>query len=79
MFTVSWISLAVDDNKHDLNLGEPLLRLAHVPLELRSFDVLDEECTAKDHSYKEIQNKEPLEHEKILEGNMSYPFLGRHV
>ena len=52
MITVSWISLAVDDNKHDLHLGETLLRLAHVPLELSRFDVLDEECTTKDHSYK---------------------------
>ena len=70
MFTVSWISLAVDDNKHHLHLRESLLGLAHVTLELSRFDVLDKECTAKDHSYKKIQKKEPLEHGKTLEGNI---------
>ena len=61
VFTVSWISLAVDDNKHDLNLRESLLGLTHVPFELSRLNVLDEECAAKDHSCKNKKKKEPLE------------------
>ena len=60
VFTVSWISLAVDDNKHDLNLRESLLGLTHVPFELSRFDVLDEECTTKDHSYNKFKKKRAI-------------------